>query len=136
MTAASGNRQQLHCYQISHSRFNSMESCLSGWANTSCCSHCFSLTHQFEDCELSLSTHGENESYQNRPSRQSLIPKAITHVCYSWNENLKAVSQYPNCRFEHCCYWCHHNPRKHHKAIFCHNRPRLTQQPVMAGPRQ
>ena len=100
----------------------------SGRACTSRCSHCFSLSHQSGDCETLPNTHRERTPYRNQP----VIPPRIGKpVCYSFNENPKPGCQHPNCRYDHSCYWCRHDPKitnKCHKAIFCPNRPK-SQQP-------
>ena len=113
----------------------------SGRAGVSRCSHCFSLSHQSGDCESLPSTHGEGMLYKYQPLRTSQYgertsynnklppthpPRIVQPVCYSFNENPKPGCKHPNCRFDHSCYWCRHDPKisnKRHKAIYCPNRP-------------
>ena len=118
----------------------------SGWAGTSHCHYCFSLSHCSSDCETLLNTQRDTstpgnslpnnplsnniQSYtmqptsQNQP-HQTRVPTTAPPVCDSYNERPKPDCLFPNCRFEHSCYWCHNNPNifsKCHKAIFCPNK--------------
>jgi len=93
-----------------------------GQARASRCKHCFSLFHQSKDCEFAPNPPPPAShnllSYPNT-SRRRL-------VCYKWNEQFADGCPFPNCRYEHVCYYCAFNPAAHdcnHKAVFCPNPP-------------
>ena len=112
----------------------------SGRAGVSRCGYCFSLSHQSSDCESLPDTYKEEIPYKyqlprttqygERTSHTNKLPpyhqpRSVQPVCYNFNENPKPGCQHPNCRFDHSCYWCRHDPKisnKRHKAIFCPNR--------------
>ena len=108
------------------SGLSSIETTLWNWAFTSQarasrCKHCFSLFHQSKDCEfapnLTSSLH-DPPPYQASGRRRFL--------CRQWNEQYAEGCSFPNCRYEHACYYCTFNPAakdSNHKAIFCPNPP-------------
>ena len=52
-------------------------------------------------------------------------------VCHQWNQTSYEGCLFPNCQYEHICYYCANNPASwncNHKAIFCLNTP--ARQPV------
>jgi len=80
-------------------------------ARTSRCKHCFSLSHQSTDCELSPEVPTK--------SSQSGTPK---YICFRWNNSVTPTCSFPNCKFQHICYICAHDPaitNVLHKAIHC-----------------
>ena len=97
-----------------------------GQARANRCKHCFSLFHQSKDCEfapnLTAIPH-ELPSHWNASCHK--------FICRQWNENSYEGCPFPNCRYEHVCYYYAKNPASrdcNHKAIFCPNP--LARQPV------
>ena len=89
-----------------------------GQAKTSRCKHCFSMAHQSNDCDLAPEPSAKPYQYSQR--RQ---------ICFRWNETLTPTCSYPNCKYQHICYICAHDPgitNVSHKAIHC---PQHTSQP-------
>ena len=91
-----------------------------GQAKSSRCKHCFSLSHQSAECELSPELLPK--TYQNTQRRL---------ICFRWNETTGPSCPYPNCKFLHICYICARNPaitNVSHKAIHCPQQG--SQQPI------
>ena len=107
-----------------------------GQARASRCRHCFSLFHSSRDCELASDQATTTPEPQfRRPFRST--QRHCRLVCYQWNEQRAQNCSYPNCRFEHVCYYCTFDPEArdiNHKAIYCPNRTNHSQQPT--APRQ
>ena len=85
-----------------------------GQAKTSRCKHCFSLAHQSNDCDLA--PEPSIKPYQYSQRRQ---------ICFHWNETLNPTCSFPNCKYQHICYICAHDPgitNVSHKAIHCPQR--------------
>ena len=112
-----------------------------GQAKANRCKHCFSLFHQSIDCKFApSSTSSSRDQTHQAPGRRRFI-------CLQWNEQHTQGCTFPNCRYEHVCYYCafnsvvkdiHHCRYEHvcyycafdlvvkdihHKALFCPNPP-------------
>ena len=86
-----------------------------GQAKANRCKHCFSLFHQSIDCKTSSSRDQTHQA----PGRRRFI-------CLQWNEQHTQGCTFPNCHYEHVCYYCAFNSVVkdiHHKALFCPNPP-------------
>ena len=92
-----------------------------GQARASRCTHCFSLFHQSKDCEFApnpTSSSHDSPPYQTSSRRR--------FICRQWNEQYAEGCSFPNCRYQHMCYYCAFNPTakdSNHKAVFCPNPP-------------
>ena len=93
-----------------------------GQARASRCRHCFSLFHQSKDCEFAPCV----TSSSRNPLPPFQTQGRHRFICRQWNEQLAEGCPFPNCRYEHVCYYCAYNPASkdsNHKAIFCPNPP-------------
>ena len=107
-------------------KWSSIETTLWNWAFTSQarasrCKHCFSLFHQSKDCEFAPNP---TSSLHDPPPYQASGRRRF--LCRQWNEQYAEGCSFPNCRYEHACYYCTFNPAakdNNHKAIFCPNPP-------------
>ena len=91
-----------------------------GHARANRCKYCFSLTHAEEDCDWAptpptVATNAKkNRATPERRARQ---------VCYEWNHNPSPTCPFPNCRYQHICWYCSRDPdaaSAEHKAMFCY----------------
>ena len=99
-----------------------------GQARANRCKHCFSLFHMSKDCEFAPSPSA------SFPDSQTRISRRRRYICTLYNEQHSPGCSFPNCHYEHVCYYCAYNPAAtdiNHKAVFCRNTP--VQQ---LGPRQ
>ena len=85
------------------------------------CRHCFSLFHSSRECELApdLATITPEPHY-TRPPRGTQYCHRL--ICHQWNVQRTQNRSYPNCCFEHVCYFCASDTEAsdiYHKAIFC-----------------
>ena len=70
-----------------------------GEVKTTWCTHCFSLSHTSDNCELSSKSkpqlvHSDRPPQTGQGTQHKLI-------CFQWNKNASATYPYPNCRFQH-----------------------------------
>ena len=97
------------------------------------CKHCFSLFHSSRDCELAPDPATIiPESRYNRPAQGTQRRRRL--ICHHWNVQRTQNCPYPNCRFEHVCYFCAYDPEAtdvNHKAILCPTRLNHNQQSTL-----
>ena len=80
-----------------------------------------SLSHCWDNCEFS----SRNKLQQSDHPR--ILPSMgqgtwYKLICFQWNENVFAMCPYSNCKFQHMCYTCTHNPAVTnvvHLALYC-----------------
>ena len=97
------------------------------------CRHCFSLFHSSRECELApdLATITP-EPRCTRPLHGTQHRRRL--ICHQWNVQCTQNCSYPNCRFEHICYFCAYDPEAsdvNHKAILCPTHLNHNQQSTM-----
>ena len=105
------------------------------------CRHCFSLFHSSKQCDLATDPiTAVPESHTYKPLRNTQRRWLTYH---QWNVTRGQNYPYPNCRFEHVCYFCARDPEAsdvNHKPIFCPNymghtrHPAAPQQPIPLFP--
>ena len=101
----------------------------------------FCLFHSSKQCDLATNpVTAVSESHTYKPLR-STQRRRLT--CHQWNVTRGQNCSYPNCCFEHVCYFCALDPEAsdvNHKAIFCPNylghtrHPAAPQQPIPLFP--
>ena len=88
-----------------------------GQARWNCCKHCFSLSHNSSDCDLSPDPQPRQQVQPDLLSRSTHRP-----ICYQWNDTLSPTCMFRNCRYDHVCYICANSPAArslNHKTLFC-----------------
>ena len=95
--------------------------------------HCFSLFHSSRECELApdLATITPEPHY-TRPPHSTQHRRRL--ICQQWNVQRTQNCSYPNCHFEHVCYFCAYDPEAsdvNHKTILCPTRLNHNQQSAM-----
>ena len=110
------------------------------------CKICFSLAHPSSECILAIDAQSSRGG--TRSPSGSAMGKKVQLVCYEWNNTPSPSCSYPNCRYEHKCAICTHDPSTKdvvHKAMYCprrYDRPppvplfQKTYQSSQKGPRR
>ena len=111
-------------------------------------SHCFSHGHPSSACSLLHNTNqhfnqGQVSSHQSTfPSRQSAFQQTSSSsqlynhpVCYSYNQSPDPVCQFPNCRYDHICYWYRFNSSITNK-LYCPNQSQQGIRPLFPSSSQ
>ena len=96
-----------------------------GQARAARCKYCFSLTHMADDCDWAPTPSTSRTPKQGGTSSGGRPRPA--QVCYEWNHNPSPVCSFPNCKYQHICWYCSRDPQvtsKDHKAMFCQRRRR------------
>lgn len=101
-----------------------------GQARSTCCKHCFSLSHSCAECKLSLEP--SPKQLQAQQQQVNLLPRPLRKpICYQWNKTPSPTCTYPNCRYNHICYICAVSPMARnmdHKALYCPHKYTENQQ--------
>ena len=67
---------------------------------------CFSMAHQFNDCNLAP-----------EPSVKPYQYSQCHQICFHWNEALTPTCSYPNCKYQHIYYICVCSRPRHYKCV-------------------
>ena len=96
-----------------------------GQASSSRCKYCFSLTHMLDECDwapTSVTARGSKQrssGFDGRPWPPQ--------VCYKWNHNPSPTCPFPNCKYQHICWYCSRDlmaVKKDHETMLCQMRKR------------